>query len=88
MLEGRSVGLTEVSSHDLVIVGSGIAGLRAAIEATSVSKGKCDIAVITKVQAMRSHSVSGKVALQQFCTLTRATRSSPIFSIRSREATT
>ncbi len=52
--------MTEVSSHDLVIVGSGIAGLRAAIEATHFSKGKCDIAVITKVQAMRSHSVSAE----------------------------
>ncbi len=59
-LEVRLLGLTEISSHDLVIVGSGIAGLRAAIEAARVSKGKCDIAVITKVQAMRSHSVSAE----------------------------
>jgi succinate dehydrogenase / fumarate reductase flavoprotein subunit len=56
----RSVGLTDVHSYDLVIVGSGIAGLRAAIEAARVSEGKCTIAVVTKVQAMRSHSVSAE----------------------------
>jgi succinate dehydrogenase / fumarate reductase flavoprotein subunit len=34
--------------------------MRAAIEAARVSGGKADIAVITKVQAMRSHSVSAE----------------------------
>jgi len=43
-----------------VIVGSGLAGLRAAIEAARVSKGRCSVAVLTKVQAMRSHSVSAE----------------------------
>ena len=52
--------MTETDSYDLVIVGSGIAGLRAAIEAARVSGGKVSIAVITKVQAMRSHSVSAE----------------------------
>lgn len=52
--------MTETLSYDVVIVGSGIAGLRAAIEAARVSNGKCNIAVITKVQAMRSHSVSAE----------------------------
>jgi len=52
--------LVESLKHDVVIVGSGIAGLRAAIEAARVSKGKADIAVVTKVQAMRSHSVSAE----------------------------
>lgn len=46
--------------HDLVIIGSGIAGLRAAIEAARTSNGRLDIAVVTKVQAMRSHSVSAE----------------------------
>jgi len=46
--------------HDVVIIGSGIAGLRAAIEAARVSGGKADIAVVTKLQAMRSHSVSAE----------------------------
>ncbi len=52
--------MAETLSYDVVIVGSGIAGLRAAIEAARISKGKCSIAVITKVQAMRSHSVSAE----------------------------
>ncbi len=52
--------MAETLSYDVVIVGSGIAGLRAAIEAARVSEGKCSIAVLTKVQAMRSHSVSAE----------------------------
>ncbi len=52
--------MVETLKHDIVIVGSGIAGLRAAIEAARVSNGKQDIAVITKVQAMRAHSVSAE----------------------------
>jgi succinate dehydrogenase / fumarate reductase, flavoprotein subunit len=52
--------MVETSKHDLIIVGSGIAGLRAAIEAARVSDGKLDIAIVTKVQAMRSHSVSAE----------------------------
>jgi len=52
--------MTETLTYDVVIIGSGIAGLRAAIEAARLSVGKCNIAVITKVQAMRSHSVSAE----------------------------
>jgi len=52
--------MVETYRHDLVIVGSGIAGLRAAIEAARISDGKLDIAIVTKVQAMRSHSVSAE----------------------------
>lgn len=52
--------MVESLKHDVVIVGSGIAGLRAAIEAARVTKGKADIAVVTKLQAMRSHSVSAE----------------------------
>ncbi len=52
--------MVETLRHDLIIVGSGIAGLRAAIEAARVSAGKADIAVVTKVQAMRAHSVSAE----------------------------
>jgi succinate dehydrogenase / fumarate reductase flavoprotein subunit len=52
--------VTEILSYDIVIVGSGIAGLRATIEAARVSNGKTSIAVVTKVQAMRSHSVSAE----------------------------
>lgn len=38
--------------HDIVIVGSGLAGLRAAL----VAAGKADIAIISKVYPTRSHS--------------------------------
>jgi len=47
----------EVLSHDLVIVGAGIAGLRAAISASEATGGKLDVAVISKVYPIRSHSV-------------------------------
>lgn len=46
----------EKHSHDIVIVGAGLAGLRAAVEAAEVS-GKLDIAVISKLHPLRSHSV-------------------------------
>ncbi|TEU06953.1 succinate dehydrogenase/fumarate reductase flavoprotein subunit, partial [Candidatus Bathyarchaeota archaeon] len=42
--------------HDVVIVGAGIAGLRAAIAAAEVSN-KIDVAVISKLYPVRSHSV-------------------------------
>jgi len=41
--------------HDIIVLGSGIAGLRAAIEAARGSE--LDVAVISKVQLMRSQSV-------------------------------
>jgi succinate dehydrogenase / fumarate reductase flavoprotein subunit len=46
----------ETSVHDIVILGGGIAGLRAAIAAVEFS-AKLSIAVISKVQPLRSHSV-------------------------------
>jgi len=46
--------------HDLVVIGSGLAGLRAALEASRASHGRLDIGVVTKVQAMRSHSVAAE----------------------------
>jgi succinate dehydrogenase / fumarate reductase flavoprotein subunit len=52
--------MVETLTFDIVIVGSGIAGLRAAIEAAMVCDGEASIAVVTKVQAMRSHSVSAE----------------------------
>jgi succinate dehydrogenase / fumarate reductase, flavoprotein subunit len=45
--------------HDIVIIGSGLAGLRAAISCAIANK-KLSIAVISKVQVMRSHSVSAE----------------------------
>jgi succinate dehydrogenase / fumarate reductase flavoprotein subunit len=51
--------LVDVISHDVLIIGSGLAGLRAAISAAATDK-KLSIAVISKVQVMRSHSVSAE----------------------------
>ena len=46
--------------HDIVVVGSGLAGLRAALEASRVSHGRLDVGIVTKTQAMRSHSVAAE----------------------------
>jgi succinate dehydrogenase / fumarate reductase flavoprotein subunit len=44
-------------SHDILIVGGGLAGLRAAIEA---KRSGCDVAVLSKVHPLRSHSVAAQ----------------------------
>jgi len=46
-------------NYDLIIVGSGLAGLRGAIQAAR-RNSKIRIGVISKVQVMRSHSVSAE----------------------------
>ncbi|HVO36759.1 MAG TPA: succinate dehydrogenase/fumarate reductase flavoprotein subunit [Candidatus Acidoferrum sp.] len=46
----------ETSSYDIVIVGAGLAGMRAAVAAAQVSE-KLEIALLSKVHAVRSHSV-------------------------------
>ena len=50
----------EVYNHDLVILGTGLAGLRAALEAAQQSTGKLDIALVSKLQLMRAHSVAAE----------------------------
>jgi succinate dehydrogenase / fumarate reductase flavoprotein subunit len=47
----------EKVEHDLLILGTGLAGLRAALEAARVSKGQLDIGLVSKLQLMRAHSV-------------------------------
>jgi len=52
--------------HDVIVLGSGLAGLRAAIEAAR--NPDLDVAIISKVQLMRSHSVcaeGGTAAVMQ-----------------------
>lgn len=46
--------------QDILVLGTGIAGLRAAIEAEKVSNGKLKVALISKIQIMRSHSVGAE----------------------------
>ena len=43
--------------HDVVILGAGLAGLRAAVEISRRLEGKVDIGIVSKVQLMRAHSV-------------------------------
>ncbi len=50
----------EMVAHDLIILGSGLAGLRAALEAARVSGGQLDIALVSKLQLMRAHSVAAE----------------------------
>jgi fumarate reductase flavoprotein subunit len=49
----------EVSAHDVVLVGGGGAGLRAAIAVAEVNP-ELDVAVVSKVYPMRSHTVSAE----------------------------
>ena len=51
--------MPESIEYDLIVAGSGLAGLRAAIEAAKKSS-KIKIGVIAKTQVMRSHSVSAE----------------------------
>ncbi len=46
--------------HDIVIIGSGIAGLRAAVEIMRTTGGKVTVGIISKLQLMRSHSVAAE----------------------------
>jgi succinate dehydrogenase / fumarate reductase, flavoprotein subunit len=44
-------------THDVLILGAGLAGLRAAVELSARSGGRIDIGIVSKVQLMRAHSV-------------------------------
>jgi len=44
-------------THDVLILGAGLAGLRAAVEISRRLEGKVDIGIVSKVQLMRAHSV-------------------------------
>ena len=41
--------------HDVIVIGGGLAGMRAAIEAVSLG---CNVAVVSKIHPVRSHSVA------------------------------
>lgn len=53
----------EVLSHDIVVLGGGGAGLRAAIAAAETGGNKTSVAIISKVYPMRSHTVSAEGGL-------------------------
>ena len=46
-----------IHSHDVVIIGGGLSGLRAAVESL---KSGCDVAVISKIHPLRSHSIAAQ----------------------------
>jgi succinate dehydrogenase / fumarate reductase flavoprotein subunit len=52
--------MVDMLYYDVIVVGSGIAGLRAALEVKRVAGDRVSLAVISKVQLMRSHSVSAE----------------------------
>ena len=56
---GRRGVTMDISAHDILLVGGGAAGLRAAIAAAEVNP-KLSIAVVSKVYPMRSHTVSAE----------------------------
>src|SRR5438105_7790155 len=58
-LRSRCGESMDASSHDILLVGGGGAGLRAAIAAAEVNP-KLSIAVVSKVYPMRSHTVSAE----------------------------
>jgi succinate dehydrogenase / fumarate reductase flavoprotein subunit len=49
--------MVERVSHDVLILGAGLAGLRAAVEISRQLTGKVDLGLVSKVQLMRAHSV-------------------------------
>ncbi len=50
----------ELLDYDMIVLGSGIAGLTAAIHASRESGRKLSIAVVSKLHVMRSHSVAAE----------------------------
>lgn len=49
--------MDQTYTHDVLILGTGLAGLRAAVELSIKSGGNLDIGLVSKVQLMRPHSV-------------------------------
>jgi len=49
--------MSEVVAHDVLILGAGLAGLRAAVEIARTLKDSVNIGIVSKVQLMRAHSV-------------------------------
>ncbi len=56
----QALAVAETIYHDVLILGSGIAGLRAAVEIKRKYGEKVNVGIISKVHLMRSHSVSAE----------------------------
>ena len=54
---GRKNPTMEILSHDVLVIGGGLAGLRAALE---IKKAGRDVAILSKVHPLRSHSVAAQ----------------------------
>ncbi|WP_405001372.1 succinate dehydrogenase/fumarate reductase flavoprotein subunit [Geochorda subterranea] len=52
--------MVRVLTHDVLILGSGLAGLRAALEVLWAADGRLDLAILSKTQLMRAHSVAAE----------------------------
>jgi succinate dehydrogenase / fumarate reductase flavoprotein subunit len=55
--EPGAIGIPPVHQHDCIIIGGGLTGLRAALE---ISGAGYDVAVLSKVHPLRSHSVAAQ----------------------------
>jgi len=49
--------MAQTVTHDVLILGAGLAGLRAAVELCSRLDGRVSVGIVSKVQLMRAHSV-------------------------------
>jgi succinate dehydrogenase / fumarate reductase flavoprotein subunit len=49
--------MTQKLKHDVLVLGAGLAGLRAAVEISRRLEGRVDIGIVSKVQLNRAHSV-------------------------------
>jgi len=67
-----------IHKHDVIIVGAGLAGLRAAVELA----GTADVAVLTKVYPTRSHSGAAQGGVAASSATPRTTPSISISSTR------
>ncbi|MCX8037729.1 MAG: succinate dehydrogenase/fumarate reductase flavoprotein subunit [Candidatus Sumerlaeia bacterium] len=49
--------MADTATHDVLILGAGLAGLRAAVEIARTLRDRVNIGIVSKVQLMRAHSV-------------------------------
>lgn len=49
--------MADIVSHDVIILGTGLAGLRAAVEIARITGNSVNMGLVSKVQLMRAHSV-------------------------------